>query len=205
MGGAIAAAFVATFPDLVEDEVVLLASAGLLEAADLSRTAKFMSSPSCRRSPRTTSSTCVLPPPPRGRRAAARGRDARARPPAVRAPPGLQPRRVVLAARGARHGPALALRAPRGREKGVDLHGTDDTTVPPAHAPRIAALLGAPRAQLQGNDSETTTTPHPDSATHPQTARTQVELALIPGAGQGLTWTHAGEVGKAVCAFFGEA
>ncbi|KAJ7458222.1 Alpha/Beta hydrolase protein [Mycena latifolia] len=45
MGGGIAAAFVAMFPDLVEDEVVLIASAGLLESSDLSRTSTVMSSP----------------------------------------------------------------------------------------------------------------------------------------------------------------
>jgi pimeloyl-ACP methyl ester carboxylesterase len=64
MGGAIGAALVAAFPGLVEREVVLIASAGLIEvrlkacyfggldveqsapqSADLPRTAKFMSSP----------------------------------------------------------------------------------------------------------------------------------------------------------------
>ncbi|KAJ6530504.1 hypothetical protein DFH09DRAFT_1285036 [Mycena vulgaris] len=45
IGGAIAAAFVATFPDLMENEVVLVASAGLVKSSDLSRTAKVMSSP----------------------------------------------------------------------------------------------------------------------------------------------------------------
>jgi len=45
MGGGIAASFVATFPQLVDDTVVLIASAGLMESTDLSRTAKFMSSP----------------------------------------------------------------------------------------------------------------------------------------------------------------
>ncbi|KAJ6602079.1 hypothetical protein DFH09DRAFT_1355212 [Mycena vulgaris] len=38
IGSAIAAAFIATFPDLVENEVVLVASAGLVESSDLSRT-----------------------------------------------------------------------------------------------------------------------------------------------------------------------
>ncbi|KIY49147.1 alpha/beta-hydrolase [Fistulina hepatica ATCC 64428] len=45
MGGAIAAAFVSHFPDLVSDRVVLIASAGLMEPADISRTSKVMSSP----------------------------------------------------------------------------------------------------------------------------------------------------------------
>ncbi|KAJ6530478.1 hypothetical protein DFH09DRAFT_934176, partial [Mycena vulgaris] len=38
------ASLVATFPDLVDNEVVLVASAGLIEFSDLSRTAKLMSS-----------------------------------------------------------------------------------------------------------------------------------------------------------------
>jgi pimeloyl-ACP methyl ester carboxylesterase len=45
MGGGIAAAFTAQFPHLVNDKVVLIASAGLMETSDISRTAKFMSSP----------------------------------------------------------------------------------------------------------------------------------------------------------------
>ena len=45
MGGGIAAAFTAQFPPLVNDKVVLIASAGLMETSDISRTAKFMSSP----------------------------------------------------------------------------------------------------------------------------------------------------------------
>ncbi|TFK73556.1 alpha/beta-hydrolase [Pluteus cervinus] len=45
MGGGIAAAFTGSFPHLVEDQIVLIASAGLIETNDLPRTAKFMSSP----------------------------------------------------------------------------------------------------------------------------------------------------------------
>ncbi|KAJ7103970.1 Alpha/Beta hydrolase protein [Mycena belliarum] len=45
MGGAVAAAFVNAFPALVERDVVLVACAGLVEASELSRTAKVMSSP----------------------------------------------------------------------------------------------------------------------------------------------------------------
>ncbi|KZT29514.1 alpha/beta-hydrolase [Neolentinus lepideus HHB14362 ss-1] len=45
MGGGIATAFAAAFPDLVEDKVALICSAGLMDAGDISRTMKFMSSP----------------------------------------------------------------------------------------------------------------------------------------------------------------
>ncbi|KAF8334855.1 Alpha/Beta hydrolase protein [Amanita rubescens] len=45
MGGGIAAAFTSQYPYLVDDRVVLIASAGVMESGDISRTAKFMSSP----------------------------------------------------------------------------------------------------------------------------------------------------------------
>ncbi|KAJ7061563.1 Alpha/Beta hydrolase protein [Mycena amicta] len=45
MGGAIAAAFSSAFPNLVERNLVLIASAGLLETHDLPRTAKLVASP----------------------------------------------------------------------------------------------------------------------------------------------------------------
>ncbi|KAL4076454.1 Alpha/Beta hydrolase protein [Scleroderma yunnanense] len=45
MGGAIAAAFSVQFPQLVNDKVALIASAGVVESSDISRTAKIMSSP----------------------------------------------------------------------------------------------------------------------------------------------------------------
>ncbi|KAM6496412.1 Alpha/Beta hydrolase fold [Amanita muscaria] len=45
MGGGIAAAFTAQYPYLVNNRVALIASAGIMESSDISRTAKFMSSP----------------------------------------------------------------------------------------------------------------------------------------------------------------
>ncbi|OAX37452.1 alpha/beta-hydrolase [Rhizopogon vinicolor AM-OR11-026] len=45
MGGGIAAAFSAHFPHLVNGKVAFVASAGIMESGDISRTAKFMSSP----------------------------------------------------------------------------------------------------------------------------------------------------------------
>ncbi|KAG1743636.1 Alpha/Beta hydrolase protein [Suillus paluster] len=45
MGGGIATAFSVHFPHLVNGKVALVASAGIIESSDLSRTAKFMSSP----------------------------------------------------------------------------------------------------------------------------------------------------------------
>ncbi|KAF8432929.1 alpha/beta-hydrolase [Boletus edulis BED1] len=45
MGGGIATAFAVQFPHLVNGKVALVASAGIIESVDISRTAKFMSSP----------------------------------------------------------------------------------------------------------------------------------------------------------------
>ncbi|KZT06563.1 alpha/beta-hydrolase [Laetiporus sulphureus 93-53] len=45
MGGGIAVAFAAQFPQLVSDRLALVACSGLIEPTDLSRTAKFLSSP----------------------------------------------------------------------------------------------------------------------------------------------------------------
>ncbi|KIK96094.1 hypothetical protein PAXRUDRAFT_826326 [Paxillus rubicundulus Ve08.2h10] len=45
MGGGIATAFAVQFPHLVNGKVALVASTGIIESTDISRTAKFMSSP----------------------------------------------------------------------------------------------------------------------------------------------------------------
>lgn len=45
MGGAIAAAFAVQFPHLVQGDVALVATAGILEAGDMSRTSRILSSP----------------------------------------------------------------------------------------------------------------------------------------------------------------
>ncbi|KAG1811629.1 Alpha/Beta hydrolase protein [Suillus variegatus] len=45
MGGGVATAFSAHFPHLVNGKVALIASAGIIESSDISRTAKFMSTP----------------------------------------------------------------------------------------------------------------------------------------------------------------
>ncbi|KAL5527956.1 hypothetical protein ACEPAG_6757 [Sanghuangporus baumii] len=45
MGGGIATSFAATFPNLTTGKVALIASTGIMESSDLSRTSKVMSSP----------------------------------------------------------------------------------------------------------------------------------------------------------------
>lgn len=45
MGGAIAATFAVQFPHLVQGDIALIATAGVLEASDMSRTSRFLSSP----------------------------------------------------------------------------------------------------------------------------------------------------------------
>ncbi|KAJ7458233.1 Alpha/Beta hydrolase protein [Mycena latifolia] len=183
MGGGIAAAFVATFPDLVEDEVVLIASGGLLESSDLSRTSKVMSSPVVQALTANPLVYAYL------RRLAARP-DPSDTPHAGAGPAHELVRLQSAYLRGfnravsssLRAGPVSGLRwafekadAWAGRRVLI-VHGTHDTTVPPAHVPRIRALLEGPRRRPQGNE---TTRP-------PAVA---------------LTWTHAREVGGAVLDF----
>ncbi|KAH6914587.1 Alpha/Beta hydrolase protein [Coprinopsis sp. MPI-PUGE-AT-0042] len=45
MGGGVVAAFTSRFPNLVDENVILIASAGIMDSNDISKTVKFMSSP----------------------------------------------------------------------------------------------------------------------------------------------------------------
>ncbi|KAJ7458240.1 Alpha/Beta hydrolase protein [Mycena latifolia] len=199
MGGGIAAAFVATFPNLVEDEVVLIASGGLLESSDLSRTSKVMSSPIVQALTANPLVYAYL------RRLAARP-DPGDTPHAGAGPAHELVRLQSAYLRGfnravsssLRAGPVSGLRwafekadAWKGRRVLI-VHGTHDATVPPAHAPRIRALLEGPL-------------PHPSPLPHVDAKRNEtrpsVALELVPGAGHALTWTHAREVGGAVLDF----
>ncbi|KAJ7142813.1 alpha beta-hydrolase, partial [Mycena epipterygia] len=182
MGGAIAAAFVATFPNLVENDVVLVACAGLVESSDLSRTSKVMSSPMVQMLTANPLVYAYL------RRLAEERSSAVALPdPSVMQDPGLMHELVRLqsaylpgfnraVSASLRAGPVTGMRwafesnAWEGRRVLV-VHGTADHTVPPAHAPRIKALIEG------------------------------FSVSLVPGAGHALTWTHAEEVGREVCKF----
>ncbi|KAJ6601994.1 Alpha/Beta hydrolase protein [Mycena vulgaris] len=135
MGGAIVAAFVAMLPDLVENEVVLVASAGLVEGL----TANPLIYAYLRR----------LASKPDHRQAIERA--------------------LV-------HELALESRSWEGRRVLV-VHGTADHTVPPAHSSHLKALLANSTCDASRG-----------------------ELALVPGAGHALPWTHADAVGAGVCA-----
>ncbi|KAJ6529517.1 Alpha/Beta hydrolase protein [Mycena vulgaris] len=182
MGGGIAAAFVATFPDLVENEVVLVASAGLVESSDLSRTAKVMSSPIVQALTANPLIYAYL------RRLASKPDHIHTTEDAlvhelVRLQSAHLPGFNRAVSSSLRAGPVTGLRwafesrAWEGRRVLV-VHGTADQTVPPAHSSQLKTVLA--------NSTS-------DAA--------RVELALVPGAGHALTWTHADAVGAAVCAF----
>ncbi|KAJ6530457.1 hypothetical protein DFH09DRAFT_1410979 [Mycena vulgaris] len=179
-GGAIAAAFFATFPDLVDKDVVLIASAGLIEvcfnsirvnsplvqSSDLSRTAKVMSSPV----PVLTANPLIYP----GYRHTTE--DALVHD-LVRLQSAHLPGSNRTVSSSLLAGPVTGLRwafESRAREgrRVLVVHGTADHTVPPhTHKALLATSTG-------------------------DTAR--VELALVPGAGHPLTWTHADAMGTAV-------
>ncbi|KAJ7732759.1 Alpha/Beta hydrolase protein [Mycena maculata] len=210
MGSAVAAAFVATFPDLVEQEVVLLASAGLVESTDLPRTAKVMSTPivqtltanpliyvrylyaRLRPNLLTLTSQAYL------RRLASRPDTTHEASTAwmhelVRHQSAHLPGFNRAISSSLRTGPVTGMQwafesgAWAGRRVLV-IHGTTDQTVPPAHAPRIKALIEAASS--------------PSSSSFNTSKPAQVSVELIAGAGHALTWTHAEAVGGAVVQFF---
>ncbi|KAJ3501333.1 hypothetical protein NLJ89_g9379 [Agrocybe chaxingu] len=171
MGGAIAAAFTSQFPHLVDEGVGLIACAGLMETSDLSRTAKFMSSPlvqtvtSSRPSyiQHLTNQTIT--------------KDA-TNPiiEIVRIQSAHLPGYNAALSSSLRDGPIRG-QAAAFRSKGFEgrrvliLHGTRDTTVPPKYAGRIASLL-------------------PESA--------KQKTAIVEGAGHDLTVSHPVEVSDAL-------
>ncbi|KAJ7182212.1 Alpha/Beta hydrolase protein [Mycena crocata] len=145
MGGAIAAAFVATFPNLVESEVVLLSSAGLVESSDLSRTSKVMSSPFVQM---LTANPLIY----------AYLRRLASKPDTTHDPSSSLMHELVrlqsahlpgfnrAVSSSLRAGPVTGMRwafESSGWEglRVLLLHGTEDRTVPPAHSPRIKALI----------------------------------------------------------------
>ncbi|KAJ7142796.1 hypothetical protein C8R44DRAFT_866090 [Mycena epipterygia] len=69
--------------------------------------------------------------------------------------------------------------------------GTADHTVPPAHAPRIKALIEGCATSGDNATSTSASTKTPQAKPRPT-----VSVSLIPGAGHALTWTHAEEVGR---------
>ncbi|KAJ6530520.1 Alpha/Beta hydrolase protein [Mycena vulgaris] len=183
LDSAIAAAFVAMFPDLVENGVVLVAFTGIVESSELSRTAKFTSSPivqALSTNPVIYVRHLVTPPP------CLLTIDTTQDAPVhelVHLQSAHLPGFNRAVSSSLRAGPITALRSAfesrawEGRRVLV-VHGTADHTVPPAHSSQLKTLL----ANSTG-------------------AASRMALALVPDAGHALTWTHADTVGAAVCAF----
>ncbi|KAJ7438795.1 Alpha/Beta hydrolase protein [Mycena galericulata] len=177
MGGAIAAAFVATFPDLVEDEVVLVASAGLLESADLPRTAKVMSSSFVQTLTANPLVYAYL------RRLAARPDPTNdAMHELVRLQSAHLPGFNRAVSSSLRTGPVTGMRwafesptawAREGRRVLV-VHGTADHTVPTAHAGLIKALIeGASLSTSSSSSSPDKPSSPPPASPEPVSAITQ--------------------------------
>ncbi|KAJ7613430.1 hypothetical protein FB45DRAFT_266889 [Roridomyces roridus] len=227
MGGAITAAFVATFPRLLEDDVVLIASAGLVESGDLPRTAKVMSSPIVQ----------LLTANPIIKAYLRRLATSRSSPSSESAGVNTLAELVRLQSAhlpGFNHAVSSSLRSGpvrgmswafenegwRGRRVLV-VHGTQDNTVPSAHAARIRGLIveaGAsnsssslPSSSSSPTSASTSTTrkwswfasASDSSSSLEREPSARVEVEMIPGAGHALTWTHADEVGALVCRFLG--
>ncbi|KAJ7318564.1 Alpha/Beta hydrolase protein [Mycena albidolilacea] len=210
MGGAITAAFVSTFPALVEREVVLVASAGLVEASDLPRTAKVMSSPFIQALTANPLINAYL------RHLASKTEEHHD----TGGAPQEGPLRELVRLQSAhlpgfnravssslRAGPVTGMRWAFESEgwagrKVLLLHGTSDQTVPSAHSTHIGALI-----ESAGRNTSSHAEPTPSSTTkHKKKPKLQptperARVTLIPDAGHALTWTHAREVGEVVCAF----
>ncbi|KAF9480153.1 alpha/beta-hydrolase [Pholiota conissans] len=178
MGGAIAASFTAQFPHLVDEGVGLIACAGLMDSSDISRTAKFMSSPlvqtlaatkpvqaylqrltnqtATQNSVEDKSNSSILE--------IVRLQSAHL--------PGYNNALSSSLRDGPIRGQRAAFQSPSFEGKRVlILHGTKDTTVPPKYALEIATLLP------------------------PKAVRKQV---MIEGAGHDLGISHAKDVASAI-------
>ncbi|KAF7295783.1 AB hydrolase-1 domain-containing protein [Mycena chlorophos] len=250
MGGAVAAAFAAAFPHLIEPDgsVVLLASAGLLTAGDLPRTAKLVASPVVQ----TLLSAVFLPVYSAYTRRFGAGSadplprfdlrglvdDGEPRESVDPAPLGglVKVQAAQLPGFNAAVSSSLRFGPVRGMEWAFEglgrvgrrvlvVHGTKDRTVPPAHAQRIAELVrkGAEQLRMElqdsvaSNSSSSSSSPTPSqswfrnlplplpfsrtsasASANDKTQNTQVRVVMIPDAGDVLTWTHAGVVGRVV-------
>ncbi|KAL6307097.1 alpha/beta-hydrolase [Sparassis latifolia] len=172
MGGGIATAFSAQFPHLVSSKLALIASTGLAQPGDLSRTSKFLSSPLMQQFASTFPFRWYLQYLARCRKDDAPA-DALIRLQSAYLP-GFNP----AVASSLRDGPVLGLApafAQLGRRTGARvllMWGTADRVVPFVNAARVKKLI-----------------PH-------------AELVTIEGAGHSLTMSHPQEVGRTLVRFF---
>ncbi|KAH9947200.1 alpha/beta-hydrolase [Amylocystis lapponica] len=175
MGGGIAAAFVAQFPHLATNRTALIASTGLVDSSELSRTSKFLSSPLMQSSPLYILSLYL--------QHLANSREISDDPIAdlIRIQSAYLPGFNPAVASSIRDGPIRSL-APaftalgrRTRKQGgrvLLIWGTADSVVPFSNAARVCALVPS------------------------------AELLTVPEGGHDLTISHAQEVGRALADFF---
>ncbi|KAG2055092.1 alpha/beta-hydrolase [Suillus hirtellus] len=138
MGGGVATAFSAHFPHLVNRKVALIASAGIIESSDISRTAKFMSTP-------LVQTVSALPP------FQVSLRDCSLFSPIVRLQTAHLPHYNAAVASSLRDGPIRGLHfafqsLARSGNQVLLIHGTSDKTVPYKYASMIHSLV--PQADL---------------------------------------------------------
>ncbi|KAJ7208800.1 alpha/beta-hydrolase [Mycena rebaudengoi] len=212
MGGAIGAALVAAFPGLVEREVVLIASAGLIESADLPRTAKFMSSPLVQTLTANPLVYAYL------RHLASKPEPAAPMHELVRLQSAFLPGFNRAISSSLRDGPVTGMRwAFEGQEEWAGrrvllVHGTNDRTVPPAHSALIEGLLARKTKGRRNKAPSLSNAQHPLPPSNPHPPQrtpaektpplpVHVQRLPVPGAGHSITWTHAEVVGEAVVEF----
>ncbi|KIK00540.1 hypothetical protein K443DRAFT_679111 [Laccaria amethystina LaAM-08-1] len=178
MGGGIAAAFTAQFPHLVNDKVVLIASAGLMETSDISRTAKFMSSPLIQTLASSTPVRKYL----QRLTNSTRGAESNPLTEIVRLQSAHLPGYNAALSSSLRDGPIRGQAAAfssdgfKGRRV-LLIHGTEDVTVNPKYAPLILSML-------------------------PSDTRARSKLISVDGAGHDLTVSHCTLVADSLTAFF---
>ncbi|KAF8627946.1 hypothetical protein AX17_006099 [Amanita inopinata Kibby_2008] len=209
MGGGIAAAFTSQYPYLVDNRVVLIASAGIMESGDISRTAKFMSSPIVQSlasssivrrylqrlanstysqsTSQSDSSNLIPDMNTRDLKEETKENETSTDPilELVRLQSAHLPGYNAALSSSLRDGPirgqAHCFSSPGFESRRVLLiHGTDDKTVPPRYAPLILSLL-------------------------PPSARTHSELITVEGAGHDLTLSHPQLVSTVVADFLNGA
>jgi len=148
MGGAIAAAFTSHFPHLVDEGVALIASAGIMESSDISRTAKFMSSPLVQTLTSSKPARTYIQRLTNQTEDQDIGKGANVIIEIVRLQSAHLPGYNAALSSSLRDGPirgqSFAFKSKGFEDKRVlIIHGTEDTTVHPRYSPLIAALLPA--------------------------------------------------------------
>ncbi|KAJ7172848.1 Alpha/Beta hydrolase protein [Mycena crocata] len=199
MGGAIAAAFLATFPDLVERDVVLIASVGMWDAPWWLLT-RFRHLPFVQKfvfrkfagplkpSPTETPMQEII------RLQAAHL-------------PGY-PRALVSSLH---HGPVTSSRwafeQPEvwGGRRVLFVHGTADAVVPPASSPLLQTFIERAQGSVKSSVDVTSSTldeVHDEgNDTKKRWGNAQIQQISIDGAGHDVVWARAEEVGRAVVGF----